>query len=59
MIRPPTFTHGPLQAHELDELAELLDELDCWISQLDDVPEHWRIRVSWWAWRLANLGAQR
>lgn len=59
MIHPPTFSRGPLQAHEADELAELLDDLDRWISGLDEVPEHLRLRVCSWAGRLAHIGAQR
>ncbi|MDA8040231.1 MAG: hypothetical protein M0Z69_13990 [Actinomycetota bacterium] len=43
MIHPPTKTNGPLEDHELAELAEL-------------VPEHLRVRISWWWLRLANVG---
>jgi len=36
MIHPPTISHGPLQAHEVAELAESADDLEVWIEDLDD-----------------------
>jgi hypothetical protein len=54
MIHPPTVSHGPLQAHEVADLAELADDLAVWIEELDDVPDHVAIQVRWWAYRLAN-----
>ncbi|MDA8046670.1 MAG: hypothetical protein M0Z30_15750 [Actinomycetota bacterium] len=60
MIHPPTFTHGPLQAHELDDPAGLLDDLDAFIATASDaVPEHLRIRVPVWAARVANVAGGR
>jgi hypothetical protein len=35
MIHPPTQTHGPLQSHELGELADLLDDLEVFIASLE------------------------
>jgi hypothetical protein len=55
MIHPCTFHAGPLQAHELVELAELLDDLDAWAAQIGELPEDLGIRIPWWALRLANL----
>jgi hypothetical protein len=57
MIHPPTITHGPLQAHEVADLAELADDLEAWIEDLDDVPDHVAVRVRWWAYRLANTAS--
>lgn len=54
MIHPPTFTHGPLHDHELAALADLLDDIDAWITDDQTAPEHLRIRVPAWAARLAN-----
>ena len=59
MIHPPTQTQGPLQSHELAELADLLDDLDAFIGSLEEVPQDLRIRVPWWAFRLENTGARR
>lgn len=60
MIHPPTFTRGPLQPHELAELAGLLDDLDAFIAIAGDtVPEHLRIRVPAWAARLAGVNRGR
>jgi hypothetical protein len=56
MIHPPTITHGPLQAHEVAELAESADDLEVWIEDLDDVADHVAVRVRWWAYRLAHTG---
>jgi hypothetical protein len=54
MMHPPTISHGPLHAHEVAELAELVDDVEAWIDDLDDVPDHLVIRIRWWALRLAN-----
>jgi hypothetical protein len=59
MIHPPTETQGPLQPHELCELADLLDDLDAFIASLAVVPEDLRIEIPWWALRLENTGARR
>jgi hypothetical protein len=59
MIHPPTNSHGPLQPHELDDLADLLDDLDAWAVGDDTMPEHLRIRIPAWALRLAKLGDHR
>jgi len=52
MIHLPTITHGPLQAYEVAELAELADDLEVWIEDLDEVPDHLseRIRCGRFAW---------
>jgi hypothetical protein len=39
------------------ELAELADDLEVWIEDLDDVPDHVAVRVRRWAYRLANTGS--
>jgi hypothetical protein len=56
MIHPPTFTSGPLQPHELDEIADLLADIDDWAAGRPDIPEHLRIRAAWWATRMTTIG---
>jgi hypothetical protein len=52
MMHPPTFYAGPLQDHEVDELAGLLDLVAERLSAAgaEDLAGH----VDWWALRLAN-----
>jgi len=57
MIHPPTITHGPLRAHEVAELADLADDLEVWIEDLDEVPDHLAVRIRWWAFRLAHTAS--
>lgn len=59
MTHPPTINHGPLHAHQIAELAELVDDIETWIDGLDDVADHLAIRVRWWASRLANTTGAR
>jgi hypothetical protein len=59
MMHPPTYIEGPLQPHEVSELAELMDDLEAFVTTLEHLPEHLRIRIGWWALRLENLGARR
>jgi len=61
MIHPPTITRGSLRPHEIVDVADLLDDLGAWICQLPagSVPDDLVVRVSWWAYRLANTGDQR
>lgn len=57
MIHPPTKTNGPLEDHELAELAELLYDLGAFVAeQAELVPEHLRVRISWWWLRLVDVG---
>jgi hypothetical protein len=58
MMHPPTYIEGPLRPHEVSELAELFDDLDAFVSTLEQLPEDLRIRIGWWASRLANTGAR-
>jgi hypothetical protein len=61
MIHPPTITSGRLHPHEIVDVADMLDDLDAWIRELPagSVPDDLVLRVSWWAYRLANTGDQR
>ena len=58
MMHPPTVTDGPLESHELDELAELLADLDDASGDLG-LPENLVLRISAFACRLSRLGATR
>jgi hypothetical protein len=58
MIHPPTVFEGPLQLREVNELAELFEDLENFITTAEHVPEHLRLRVGWWALRLENTGAR-
>ncbi|HLI44812.1 MAG TPA: hypothetical protein VKU92_10145 [Acidimicrobiales bacterium] len=39
---------GPLQPPELAELAELMDDIEAFVTTLDHLPEHLRPRTGWW-----------
>jgi len=58
-MHPPTFIEGPLQPHEVSELAELMDDIEAFVTTLNHLPEHLRIGIGWWALRLENTGARR
>jgi hypothetical protein len=58
MMHPPTYIEGPLQPHELDELSELMDDIEAFVSTLDNLPEHLRIRIPFWGYRLAHIGVR-
>jgi len=53
MIHPPTFYEGPLQDHEIDELADLLEYVEERLadSEFSDLSTH----LAWWSLRLSNL----
>lgn len=59
MMDPATYFEGPLQPHEVAELAELMDDIEAFVTTLDHLPEHLRIRTRWWVLRLENTRARR
>ena len=59
MNHPPTQLEGPLLAHEVGELSDLLDDLDWWTTSVEDLPEDLRLRIAWWALRLEHAAAGR
>jgi len=58
MTHPPTYIDGPLRPDEVSELAELMDDLDAFVSTVEHLPEDLRVRIGWWASRLENTGAR-
>ncbi len=58
MMQPPTYFEGPLHPHEVNELAELMDDLDAFVTTAEHVPEDLLIRIRWWAFRIENAGVR-
>jgi hypothetical protein len=38
----------------VSELAELIDDLDAFVTTLDQLPEDLSIRIRWWVFRLES-----